>query len=250
MPASTIEQKTILTPDNIEVMTEPQGKWKQRTADTHTLHMQHLANPPHTPHNHNQHTILLLGDSMLERFTTTGSATSISQNPHIFNAGCGGDKVDNVLYRLEHGLLDRLPAVQKIVLHCGTNNLARGKKKTLKMGAGYIPAYRAMIHMIRAHYRTRGGDTTTTSTMMMIPHLFITGLFYREATEAAEIDRVNAMLKALAEEEQQEEECADGAGGGGCTYIPPFETSLEDHVHMDAASYAKWDAVLVPILGL
>ncbi|KAJ3148381.1 hypothetical protein HDU89_004711 [Geranomyces variabilis] len=220
-------------------MTEPQGKWKQRTADTHILHMQQLANP------HHHHTILLLGDSMLERFTTTGRATSISQNPHIFNAGCGGDKVDNVLYRLEHGLLDRLPAVEKIVLHCGTNNLAG--KKTLRMGAGYIPAYRAMLHMIVAHYRARGGDTTrTTTSMMMVPHLFITGLFYREATEAAEIDRVNAMLKALAEEEEEEEEdeCVQ------CTYIPPFETSLEDHVHMDAASYAKWDAVLVPILGL
>ncbi|KAI8587897.1 SGNH hydrolase-type esterase domain-containing protein [Geranomyces variabilis] len=226
-------------------MTEPQGKWKQRTADTHTRHMQQLA----TPHHHHHYTIILLGDSMLERFTTTGRATSISQNPHIFNAGCGGDKVDNVLYRLEHGLLDRLPAVEKVVLHCGTKNLAgRGKKKTLKMGAGYIPAYRAMLRMIVAHYRARGGDTrtsTTTTSMMMIPHLFITGLFYREATDAAEIDRVNAMLKALAEEEEEEqEECVQ------CTYIPPFETTLVDHVHMDAASYAKWDAVLVPILGL
>ncbi|KAJ3148184.1 hypothetical protein HDU86_007532 [Geranomyces michiganensis] len=198
------------------------GKWKERTAETHETHIQQLS----TPTAPTRFTTLLLGDSMLERFLTTGNKTRIAENTHVFNAGCGGDKVENVLYRLEHGLLDNLHAVDKVILHAGTNNLAG--KKTLKMGAGYIPAYRAMMQIIRARYRDRDG-----------PHLYITGLFDREGCEPAEIARVNALLEGLANEDEF---------AGACTYVQPFPTSLEDHVHMDATGYAKWDAALTPIM--
>lgn len=47
--------------------------------------------------------VVLLGNSMLERFKTTGAATRLGNLESVWNAGCGGDKNENVLYRLEQG---------------------------------------------------------------------------------------------------------------------------------------------------
>lgn len=71
--------------------------------------------------------VVLLGDSMLERFQTTGKYTQIGglQYPRVFNAGVGGDKIENVLYRIRLGLLSILKAKNPklVVIHIGTNNL-------------------------------------------------------------------------------------------------------------------------------
>ncbi|ESU13960.1 hypothetical protein FGSG_13181 [Fusarium graminearum PH-1] len=74
--------------------------FKQRSHDTHqgTHRPQITSNP-------NQYEIALLGDSLFERFKTTGSNLSINHNPSILNLGVGGDKVLNVQYRIDQGLL-------------------------------------------------------------------------------------------------------------------------------------------------
>jgi hypothetical protein len=51
---------------------------------------------------------VLIGDSMLERLKTTGAHTQIAHLPSSFNAGVGGDKIENVLYRLDLGMMDLL----------------------------------------------------------------------------------------------------------------------------------------------
>lgn len=78
---------------------------------------------------------LLLGHSFFERFKTTGSTTRFGPDqapyPEFFNAGVGGDRIGNVIYRLiEKGLLTDLKTagVKYALLAMGTNDLANDKK--------------------------------------------------------------------------------------------------------------------------
>jgi len=64
--------------------------------------------------------VLLLGGSTIERWKTTGKTL---WDEHIAplglkiqNAGVGGDKTQNVLYRLEKGLLDNINPSKVILL--------------------------------------------------------------------------------------------------------------------------------------
>lgn len=89
------------------------GVFKQRTLDTTNEHLDHASD---------KFTVMLLGDSMFERFKTTGEDFKFPD--HLFNAGIGGDKIENVIYRLiSLNLLDSFPNVKKIILMIGTNNM-------------------------------------------------------------------------------------------------------------------------------
>jgi hypothetical protein len=77
--------------------------FKQRSHDTH--HDTHL---PQIGGQSGQYEIALLGDSLFERFKTTGKNQSINQNSRILNLGVGGDKVINVQYRINQGLIKSL----------------------------------------------------------------------------------------------------------------------------------------------
>lgn len=97
------------------------SKYKARSHETHRS--QHL--PLIAPSNFE---FILIGDSMIERFETTGSSTRIANLPTSLKVGVGGDKIENVLYRLDIGLLEALQDhnTKFWVLAVGTNNL--GKK--------------------------------------------------------------------------------------------------------------------------
>jgi hypothetical protein len=89
------------------------AKYKKRTADTHQQHVAYLkqsvaAAEQEGPQNGVLPQVLMLGDSMVERFTTTGVAflPSIQTTLKMALAGVGGDGVENMVYRLHHGLLD------------------------------------------------------------------------------------------------------------------------------------------------
>jgi hypothetical protein len=73
---------------------------------------------------------LLLGDSMLERFKTTGCCTQLGSFtfPHILNAGVGGDRIQNVIYHLGNkDLLQSLKShgSRNVILHVGTSDLGK-----------------------------------------------------------------------------------------------------------------------------
>lgn len=85
------------------------ASWKDRTDKTHQEHI--------AKYGGKQVKTLLLGDSMFERLKYHWP-----ENPSICNAGVGGDKTQNVLWRLEAGLLKEVTA-EKIILMIGTNNL-------------------------------------------------------------------------------------------------------------------------------
>jgi hypothetical protein len=100
------------------------GKYKERSNTTHdNVHAPLLAQLPA-----NRIGCLLLGDSMLERFKTTGKHTKLGhvKFPGLLNAGVGGDRTQNVIYRL--GTKDLYSGLKQhgvnfAVLHMGTNNL-------------------------------------------------------------------------------------------------------------------------------
>jgi hypothetical protein len=107
------------------------GKYKKRSENTHdTVHKPLLSQQPAAPIQ-----CLLLGCSMLERFITTGKHTKFGQLafPNLLNAGVGGDRIQNVVYRLGtkdlfSGLKQR--GVKFAILHMGTNNLRRSRGLT------------------------------------------------------------------------------------------------------------------------
>jgi hypothetical protein len=99
--------------------------------------------------------VLYLGNSMIERFKTTGAITHLGRlgkEGVAWNAGCGGDKNENVLYRLHEGLYQHLKTAQEegrcdiklIILASGTNDVRL--KKGLREED--VEAYRLLL-MVR-----------------------------------------------------------------------------------------------------
>jgi hypothetical protein len=108
MAAEPLELHTQLSDDDFFKLLNASGKYKERSNQTHdTVHAPLLAQQPSKPI-----WCLLLGDSMLERLKTTGAHTQLAQIGYadVFNAGVGGDRIQNVLYRL--GTKDLFRALQ------------------------------------------------------------------------------------------------------------------------------------------
>lgn len=186
--------------------------------------------------------VVLLGDSMIERMTTTGKTGSLQIWPsdtmwpemdledtnlrrralHLpelaringaLNAGCGGDKVENILYRLvgdpERGLTglaealsspERQRKIKLWVIQAGTNNLHPKKGLT----DASVQAYRVLLESIL--------DTSDEST-----HVLVTGLFYRKDIKKELVAQANAKLKKLVYELAWELE----KGEGKAKDVPP-----------------------------
>jgi lysophospholipase L1-like esterase len=106
--------------------------FKQRSYDTMKKHIELLNS------NENKYTHLLLGDSLFENFTIENGGLSFYDaigNENIFNAGVGGDKVENIIYRLiESKLFDHinLQNLSNIFILAGTNNLNNKKQEKSK----------------------------------------------------------------------------------------------------------------------
>jgi len=117
-------------------------KYKKRTDDTTNVHIESLSKLSLG----DMPEILLLGDSLFERFKTiTGGNTKVwtdfeFDKLKIFNAGIGGDMIQNVLYRLkERKLLAYLgKSITKIFLMIGTNNIEKDKPEDMLEGVKMI----------------------------------------------------------------------------------------------------------------
>lgn len=207
------------------------SRYKQRSQETsQNDHLPMIHKISRTPR------VMLLGDSLLERMTTTGQSPSLQPWPSeqmlpmkqlkqmnssrglearkilhrisaVFNAGCGGDKIENILYRLLgdrepssdeeasnegnqqrlHGLVDTLSKrqtqVKLWVIHAGTNNLHKVKGLS---DASIL----AMEVLLRTLLRISAPET----------HILVTGLFYRLDIRTELVDQANAKLKDLVEE--------------------------------------------------
>lgn len=121
---------------------------------------------------------------MLERFKSTGKKTGIgrAQFPKLFNAGVGGDKTQNVVYRL--GLKDLYSGLQErgievAILHMGSNNLTPRRGLTVEA----IKNYSLTLEALR---RISPGVV-----------ILLTAIHYRKDIDRSLVDQSNTDLRQL-----------------------------------------------------
>ncbi|KAF5566578.1 hypothetical protein FNAPI_1038 [Fusarium napiforme] len=194
----------------------PAGEmFKQRSHQTH-----HNTHAPQIKNNPGQYNTALLGASGVERFKTTGRMLSINKDTRILNLGVGGDKILNVQYRMDQGLVRLLkqhqPNLKTMYIHMGSNNL-----KNYGLRKGDADAYGAVVKQLRSEFP----DMT----------VVITALFMQRGLELAVIEDANAKLKAIADE-------------NGCVFLPFGDDQegimSEDNVHLNQFGYRKWNEIL------
>lgn len=241
--SSTSSQLYQLSNTQLSRFINERGRFKQRSHDTHTLtHRPQLESLPSTSPSATQPSplppqidIVLLGDSMFERFKTTGKHTQIGQlrYPQVFNAGVGGDKIENVLYRVDLGLLRLLkPRNPKlVVLQLGTNNLQPKQALQRQHLNDYYLLLQALLITLPAQTQ-----------------ILVTGLFKRQDVDEQCVAQSNLALKELlisinteiTERQPQQNhgvhwmEAPNGIG----------REHLDDNVHLNVNGYQMWDAAL------
>ncbi|KAK4182447.1 hypothetical protein QBC35DRAFT_468091 [Podospora australis] len=310
-------QPPVLPPE-ISALLTPIAQYKARSHSTSLSHHLPLLSSPSLPAGYPQ--VVLLGDSMIERMTTTGLSPSItapwpsahllpdSDNlfpssllrgsnqqpndspdlnpssdstdqaprlPYVFNAGVGGDKIQNLAYRLLGSpsssdnnrpplpslgaALAERNSVKLWVLQIGTNNLF--PKHGLKDSD--LDALRNLLQSLLLL-----GNKSK---------VLVTGLFYRKDISRDKIDDANGRIRGLVVEmdgllKEQHDNKMEGADEGEeagewekldkegekdeetekrLIFLPAadgvdVERRLVDHVHLSLEGYRIWMATLFP----
>ncbi|KAJ4292733.1 hypothetical protein N0V90_009396 [Kalmusia sp. IMI 367209] len=187
--------------------------------------------------------VIYLGNSMLERLKTTGLATDLGRlgkEGPAWNAGCGGDKNENVIYRLSKDMysilkhtqgLGRPPCDIKLwVLASGTNNLH--PKRPFRTSD--VESYRLLLETcLRIAPQSR---------------VVVCDMFYRKDVPDNIVDESNDMLQTVVQEINQE--LSDCEGAQNILWVEARKLigkdMLVDHVHLTEEGYKKWDEVLWP----
>ncbi|KAK4099832.1 hypothetical protein N658DRAFT_429118 [Parathielavia hyrcaniae] len=249
--------------DSILATLKPIAKYKARSHETSkNTHIPRLES--HTKnYTENGPTVVLLGDSMLERMITTGQSpnfvapwpspalldddTWAQYQPdsdefpafprldRVFNAGVGGDKIQNVAYRLVGDeerelpgllpLLARCGTVRVWVVHVGTNNLS--PKHGLRNED--VRALEVLLTaLLRASARSR---------------VILTALFPRTDMPANIIEQADQEMKGMSNLLE------DGVGIGRVFFAGrqlgfKMGEHLEDHVHLNLEGYRSWAELL------
>nr|CAH7729698.1 unnamed protein product [Callosobruchus chinensis] len=67
--------------------------------------------------------VLFIGDSIIQQLQFSTLWTEKISSLHCINFGIGGDRVENILWRVQNGELDFNNKIKAVVLFVGTNNL-------------------------------------------------------------------------------------------------------------------------------
>ncbi|GJJ68232.1 hypothetical protein EMPS_00578 [Entomortierella parvispora] len=223
--ALTHSQDTVenlaLPQDAFDLLLRSTMAFKDRSHSTcHEVHLPELLAQPSLD-------TVLIGDSMLERFKTTGTATRIYTNlPRSLNAGCGGDKIENVLYRLSfmNTPLEQ-QQVKLWVVMVGTNNL---RKKGLR--SSEIDHYRLLLqNLLRL-----GGEETK---------ILVCELFKRKDFEDHCIEEANDMIHTMVKE-MNANLGRERIFWSEAPKAVIKDEHLDDHVHLNTEGYHLWDEAL------
>ncbi|KAK0665475.1 SGNH hydrolase-type esterase domain-containing protein [Cercophora samala] len=192
--------------------------------------------------------VVLIGDSMIERMLTTGNcgpnltspwpsttmlpddSTKQLQGDRVLNLGVGGDKIQNVAYRLVGDATRDLKSVAEVlagrrsvklwVLQVGTNNL--NPKKGL--GDGDMDALRLLVEALLEIGRA---DCK----------VLVTGLFLRRDISQNRIEQANEKIQRVIEH-------VESGQPGRVVWLPATgdvkQDHLVDHVHLDEDGYRNW----------
>ncbi|KAI4628812.1 hypothetical protein J4E83_003365 [Alternaria metachromatica] len=198
--------------------------------------------------------VVYLGNSMLERFKTSGITTDIGKlgdTGVAFNAGVGGDSNQNVVYRLTEGLYDMLKTAKKDVcdiklwiVASGTNNLQ--KKRAFRKQD--VESWRVLVE---ACLRIAPEST-----------VLACDISYRLDIPDGIVDQSNKMLREVVgeingalrvEKEHELQTCEDQTERDREDKVKWVDTRhmfiknmLDDHVHLNEEGYWLWDFVLWP----
>lgn len=191
------------------ILLEP--KWKERT---HNTHMKHLST-----YSHGKYKVAFLGDSMMERWLTTGSQYWEKFSNHA-NLGVGGDGVEHLLYRLTEnetcsGILDVME-VDKIILMIGTNNI---DKKPID------DIFAAVVNIINIIFKKQPNV-----------QLIIYGLTDRTDVSNEKISALNTKLETYIKN-QNNNKLMYRYFGNKVNHDNKF---FDDNVHLSRLGYKEW----------
>jgi len=198
--------------------------------------------------------VTFIGDSMMERLKTTGTTTRLNKSampksgvelPRSMNLGVGGDKIENLLFRLagtdqpgkslDAPLWDlfedrkqRGQYVKLWVLQIGTNSLRPPR-------GGLRPKEMALYELVVKALLELGGQDCK---------VLCTGLFFRLDVEDATVTASNGEIAKLVASMNE-------AGEKRVSFMPASSTidktkHLDDHVHLNGEGYRLWDEAIVP----
>lgn len=181
--------------------------------------------------------VFFLGNSITRRWGATDYPEFLAhwkQNFHGWNAanfGWGGDRLEHMLWRIEHGELDGV-SPRIVVIEGGTNNvgtLPGGDEKV----ANIVRGYRALVELCR-----RKAPNAT---------IIVTGVFPRNDNLGVlpEIARINAQVAQMADGQtirymSINDRLADASG-------MLFDGMTVDRLHLTVKGYQVWADALKPV---
>ncbi|KAK3316827.1 SGNH hydrolase-type esterase domain-containing protein [Apodospora peruviana] len=248
----------------IEALLRPIAKYKLRSHETSQLsHIPLLTQSSHSDNSQQTQrgpSVILFGDSMIERMTTTGVETPTSlvgpwppeamvddettwRQEGVLNAGVGGDRIQNMAYRLVGDPATSLPGlaatllataqtdIKLWVVQAGTNNLTPKKGLTEKD--------RDALELLLQSLLIISGPESK---------ILLTGLFPRKDIPVELIGQANDKLVGITREMN------DGLGKEGVVFLPATgavktEDHLVDHVHLNLEGYRLWMRELLPAVS-
>ena len=184
--------------------------------------------------------LVLLGDSIIHfwEWKHPASWRKLTEGRTVLNLGYGGDRTENVIWRVKHGELDGYKA-RNIVLMIGTNNnsadttdptnVAKGVEKIVALIKAKQPGARLILHPIFP----RGNSPKPTK---------------HHASASSRNDKTNALLKEFASKHPEitwidfNEKLVDSSG-----WVP--KNLMRDGIHPSAAGYDIWMDAILPVVG-
>ena len=201
-------------------------KWKQRTHDTLSHHI--------SKYTASHYVNGFIGDSMMERWLSTGSDIWSKQyQANSANWGVGGDGVEHLLYRLTGtkgldmsqspagdlllGFLDNVKSMDTIHLMIGTNNID-------KRDSAHI--FEAILKIIGLIKEKLSGCS---------PRFIVYGILPRKDVKKERIDSLNKLLEnyvsGCADPKLEYQYFGDRVS---------LDVDYDDHVHLNKHGYRKW----------
>ncbi|MBO5941031.1 MAG: hypothetical protein J6R18_07550 [Kiritimatiellae bacterium] len=183
--------------------------------------------------------LVLMGDSIIHfwEWKYPKSWKKLTQNHTALNLGYGGDRTQNVLWRIDHGELDGYEA-KFIVLMIGTNNNSAKDTKPEDVAAA--------IEKIIAKIRVKQPKAT-----LILHPIFPRGNSAKSGNHALARERnekTNVMLKQFAEKDGKivwidfNSKLIDSSG-----WVP--KSIMPDQIHPCDAGYDIWMEALAPVIG-
>lgn len=183
--------------------------------------------------------LVLLGDSIMHfwEWKHPKSWRKLTEGRTVLNLGYGGDRTENVIWRIQHGELDGYTA-RNIVLMIGTNNnssettnpanVAKGVETIIALVKAKQPGARLILHPIFP----RGNSPKPSK---------------HHASARPRNDKTNALLKEFAVQHPEitwidfNDKLVDATG-----WVP--KALMRDAIHPSDAGYDVWMDAILPVV--